>query len=117
MKYNEFSEIYKRITGNDITRDEVNNKILIIIDKVKSATDIHIFLKEITLKVIDDRIYFMKTGHQKHSLTKNDYKKAIDVLSKIAEKDIKNEQEKMFLKCITECIKQSIDNADWYYKY
>lgn len=117
MKYNEFSEIYKRITGNDITRDEVNNKILIIIDKIKSASDIHNFLKKITIKVIDDRMYFMKTGHQKHGINKNDYKKAIDVLSKIAEKDIKNEQERMFLKCITEFIKQSIDNANWHYKY
>lgn len=111
MYFNKFASFYRNQTGNIITREELNNQISIIIDKVKSATEICDFLRKITLKVIDDRMYFMKTGHQKHGITKNDYKNAIDVLSKIAEKDMKNEQEKTFLKFIAEFIKKSIDNS------
>lgn len=114
MYFNKFANFYRNQTGNVITRDELDNQISIIIKKIETAIEICKYLKQITIKVIDSRVYYMKTGHQKHGITKEDYKKAIDVLSKLAEKDIQNEQEKMFLKALVECIKKSIDNSQSY---
>ncbi len=111
MYFNKFATLYKNQTGNVITRDELNNQISNIIEKVKQSLEVTKILKEITIKVIDDRMYYMKTGHQKHGITKMDYKSAIDVLCKIAEKDIKDEQQKMFVKFMAEYIKSYIGNT------
>ncbi len=111
MYFSKFATLYKNQTGNVITRDELNNQISIIIEKVKSSLEMCNYLKRITIKVIDDRMYYMKTGRQKHGITKKDYKNAIDVLSKIAEKDIKDEKQKMLFKIMVEYIKSSIDNS------
>lgn len=111
MYFNKFAALYENYTGKVITRVELDNQISIIIKKIETATEICDCLKRITIKVIHSRMYYMKTGQQKHGITKEDYKNTIDVLSKIAEKDMKSEQEKTFLKLITEFIKKSIDNS------
>ena len=111
MYFNKFANFYRNQTGNVITRDELDNQISIIIKKIETATEICKYLKQITIKVIESKVYYMKTGHQKHGITKEDYKNAIDVLSKIAEKDMQSEKEKTFLKFWVEFIKKSIDNS------
>lgn len=108
---NKFANFYRNQTGNVITRDELDNQISIIIKKIETATEICNYLKKITIKAIDSQMYYMKTGQLKHGITKEDYKNAIDVLTKIAEKDMKSEQEKTFLKFCVEFIKKSIDNS------
>lgn len=111
MYFDKFATLYKNQTGNVITRGELNNQISNIIDNVKQSLEVTNLLKEITIKVIDDRMYYMKTGLQKHGITKHDYKNAFDVLCKIAEKDIRDENQKMIFKIFAEYIKISIDNS------
>ena len=105
MYFKSFASFYKNQTGKIITRDELNSQISIFIQKIETATEICNCLKYATIKVIDSQMYYMKTGQYKHGVTKKDYKNAIDVLSKIAEKDIKDERQKIILKFLTESIK------------
>lgn len=110
MTFNRFAAYYNNMTGNTITRNELNNQISFIIQKVKDALDISNFLKNTTIKVIHSRMYYIQTGQQKHSITKQDYKNAIDVISKIAERDIKDDQQKKYFKFWVEFLKKAIDN-------
>lgn len=110
MNFNRFAAYYNNITGNTITRDELNNQVSFIIQKVKAALDVSTHLKSITIRVIQSRMYYIQTGQQQHGITKQDYKNAIDVISKIAEKDIKDEQQKKNFKFWVEFLKSAIDN-------
>lgn len=111
MYFNQFADFYKNLTGYSITREEFNKQISITIQKIEKALEISDYLKKITIKVIESRIFYMNTGQQKHGITKQDYKNAIDVMAKIAEKDIQDEKQKLFFKCLIEALKKSIDNS------
>lgn len=111
MYFKSFAAFYKNQTGEVITRAELDSQIIIFIQKIKTAAEICNYLKNVTIKVIDSQMYYMKTGQYKHGITKKDYKIAIDVLSKIAEKDIKDERQKAIFKFLIESIKKSIDNS------
>ena len=110
MKFNEFANMYKKYTGNTISREQFDLQTQNLICHVREAYDIALLLRNITINVLESMRLYMQIGFLKHGINKGHFKTAIDVLSKIYQDNAKNEEEKMFIKVTAEMLKQMIDS-------
>ena len=110
MRFNEFANMYKKYTGNTISREQFDLQTKNLICRVKEAYDIALFLRNITINVLESMLSYVRIGVLKHGINKGHFKTAIEVLSKICQDNTENEEEKMFIKVTAEMLKQMIDS-------
>lgn len=110
MKFNEFANMYKKYTGNTISREQFDLQTKNLICCVREAYDIALLLRNITINVLESMRSYLLIGFIKHGINKGDFKTAIDVLSKICRDNTKNEEDKIFIKVTAEMLKKMIDS-------
>lgn len=110
MKFNEFANMYKKYTGNTISREQFDSQTQNLICRVREAYDIALLLRNITINVLESMRSYLLIGVLKHGINKGHFKTAIDVLSKISQDNTENEEEKMFIKVAAEMLKKMIDS-------
>ena len=110
MKFNEFANMYKKYTGNTISREQFDLQTKNLICRIREAYDIAFLLRNITINVLESMQSDLLIGVLRHGINKEHFKIAIDVLSKIHQDNTENEEEKMFIKATAEMLKQMIDS-------